>query len=152
VSQANSRSTPIPCRRAVLAGIAAAPALAAPALALTGAGPDPIVAAIERHKASYVAFGHLLNLKDKFEDQHGRGYAAPKHEESRRREDEACDAESSAAAEMVATVPTTIGGVMALLRYVDEEHARGNKLLYDESFEELISTTVSALTRIGRVS
>jgi hypothetical protein len=36
-------------RRAVLAGIATAPALAAPALALTSAGPDPIYAAIEAH-------------------------------------------------------------------------------------------------------
>ena len=37
-------------RRAVLAGIATAPALAAPALALPIA--DPIFAAIERHKMS----------------------------------------------------------------------------------------------------
>jgi hypothetical protein len=139
-------------RRAVLAGIAAAPALVAPALALTGAGPDPIFAAIKRHKASYAAFGHFLELKDKFEDEHGREHASPEHEEWQRREDEACDAESSATTEMVATVPTTIAGVVALLRYVDEAHAGGNKLLYDETFEDLISTTVSALDRIGAVS
>jgi len=42
-------------RRAILAGIAAAPALAAPALALCGS--DPIFAAIERHKATDVAAG-----------------------------------------------------------------------------------------------
>ena len=38
-------------RRAVLAGIATAPALAAPALALSG--PDPIFAAIEQHKVAF---------------------------------------------------------------------------------------------------
>ena len=42
-------------RRAILAGIAAAPALTAPALALCGS--DPIFAAIERHKATDVAAG-----------------------------------------------------------------------------------------------
>jgi hypothetical protein len=36
-------------RRAVLAGIAAAPALAAPALALSGAEPDPIYGFLEEH-------------------------------------------------------------------------------------------------------
>jgi hypothetical protein len=40
-------------RRAVLAGIAASPALAAPALALSG--PDPIFAAIEAHERAYAA-------------------------------------------------------------------------------------------------
>jgi hypothetical protein len=40
-------------RRAVLAGIATAPVLAAPALALASAGPDPIIAAIERHKVAF---------------------------------------------------------------------------------------------------
>jgi hypothetical protein len=39
-------------RRAVLAGLAATPALAAPALALTSAGPDPIYAIIERHRTA----------------------------------------------------------------------------------------------------
>jgi hypothetical protein len=51
MSQANSRNTLIPSRRAVLAGIATAPALAAPALALSGAAPpDPILAALAEHR------------------------------------------------------------------------------------------------------
>jgi hypothetical protein len=114
--------------------------------------PDPIFAAIERCKASNVATLQFLKLKDKFEDEHGRVRASAEHDEWQRREDDACDAESSAIAEMVATVPTTIAGVMALLRYVDEEHARGNKILYDETFEGLISTIVSALDTIGAAS
>ena len=153
MSKADPHSKPIPSRRAFLAGIAAAPALAAPALALSSSGPpDPIFAAIERYKASNVATLQFLELKDEFEDEHGRGHASAEHDEWQRREDDACDAESSAIAEMVATVPTTIAGVVALLRYVDEEHARGNKVLYDETFESLISTTVSALDTIGCVS
>jgi hypothetical protein len=47
-------------RRAVLAGIATAPALAAPALALSG--PDPIFAAIERHRAAYAA--HIAEIPE----------------------------------------------------------------------------------------
>jgi hypothetical protein len=43
-------------RRAILAGIAAAPALA-----LSGAGPDPIFAAIERHRAALAA--HLKTIE-----------------------------------------------------------------------------------------
>jgi hypothetical protein len=139
-------------RRSTVNALVGAAGLSAIPVAATAMAPDPIFAAIERHKASYVAFGHLLNLKDKFEDEHGRSHASPEYEEWQRREDEACDAESSATAEMVATVPTTIAGVVALLRYVDEEHARRNELLYDETFEDLISTTAVPLASIGAVS
>jgi hypothetical protein len=48
-------------RRAVLAGIAAAPALAAPTLALTSGGPDPIFAAIKRHRAAAEAFTAMVD-------------------------------------------------------------------------------------------
>ena len=46
-------------RRAILAGIAAASALAAPALALSG--PDPIFAAIEAHKRAYAAVDQIID-------------------------------------------------------------------------------------------
>jgi len=44
--------------RAVLAGIAAVPALAGPSIA-AGAAPDPILAAIEAHRAANDAYDFL---------------------------------------------------------------------------------------------
>ena len=127
-------------RRAILAGIAAAPVLAAPALALSSAGPDPIFALIERHKACNAAFSSVLREPGQDRD------------EWRRREDEASDVERDACGEMVATVPTTLAGLLALLRYVEHEHARGETLLDESELEELLSAAVSALERIGGVS
>jgi hypothetical protein len=43
-------------RRAILAGIAATPALAAPAFALTGTGPDPIFAALAEHRRLWAEY------------------------------------------------------------------------------------------------
>jgi hypothetical protein len=136
-------------RRAVLAGIATAPALAAPALALTSAGPDPIFAAIENHKGLNAAFSRALLLKDTFEGEHGFSDTSPQHDDLVRREDETCDAEREACDEMLATVPTTFAGVLALLRYVEQE--RG-EFLDETAFKELLSTTVSALATLGAVS
>jgi hypothetical protein len=48
---------------------------------------------------------------------------------------------------MAATVPTSIAGLVALLRYVEAEHARGERFLDQGALEELLSTTVSALDR-----
>jgi hypothetical protein len=117
-------------RRAVLAGIATAPALAAPALALSG--PDPIFAAIERHKATYVALG--LSEEGAV--------------------DAAVDAETDASRKMAATVPTTLAGLLALLRYVEKMHNGdgGEEMLDEDGLVELVSTTISALERIGAVS
>ena len=63
--------------------------------------------------------------------------------------DEACDAESAACSEMVATVPTTFAGLLALLSYVKQKHDAGDQILHGETFEELLWTTVSALDGIG---
>jgi hypothetical protein len=135
-------------RRAVLAGIATAPALAGPALALSG--PDPIYSAIERHKAVYAAFGAVLHGMSKFEKE--KGWAdSPEREVWRRREREACDADAAAREKMLATVPTTFAGVLALLRYIDQG-AEENLLLLQDGAEELVSITLSALERIGPVS
>jgi hypothetical protein len=145
MSQAIERSTPIPSRRAVLAGLAAAPALAAPAFAL--GGPDPIFAAIERHKALYAAFCRALTGMGECEKR--SGFAdSPELDEWHRRESEACDAEMAAHDEMLATVPTTLAGLLALLRYVEQESGFG----FGRGFKETISATVTALEQIGAVS
>jgi hypothetical protein len=136
-----NRQSQIPSRRAVLAGIAAATALAAPVLALSG--PDPIFAAIECHKASNAALSAICHLDP------GPGASPEEHDEWERREDEAGSAERDDADQMVATIPTTFAGLLALLRYVEREHARGETFLDQDGLEKLISTTVSALEAIG---
>jgi hypothetical protein len=140
-------------RRAVLAGIATAPALAVPVLAQATAvsEADPIFAAIEHHKASNAAFSHTLHLMGKFEEEHGHA-DSPEQDEWHRRESASSDVEREACDEMISTVPTSLAGLLALLRYVEAEHARGEKFLDQGALEELVSTTVSALAAIGAVS
>ena len=53
-----------PSRRAMLAGLAAAPVAGLPAIAGVVAGDDPIFAAIERHKAAWSAFLPTCDLTD----------------------------------------------------------------------------------------
>jgi hypothetical protein len=113
--------------------------------------PDPIFAAIERHKALNAAFSHTLHLMGECEKEHGHA-DSPEHDEWHRREIETCDAEVDACDEMIATAPTTLAGLLALLRYVEQEHARGEKLLDQNGLEELLSATITALGAIGAVS
>jgi hypothetical protein len=113
-------------------------------------GPDPIFAAIEHHKAVAVAFVAVLDGVSKFQED--KGWAdSPGIEEWRRRECEACDADGVAREKMLATIPTTFAGVLALLRYVDQE-AEEKLLILEDGAEELVSITLSALERIGGVS
>lgn len=56
-------------RRAVLAGAAALPSLALPAIGATVEA-DPIFAAIERHRAAETAFSDLLHRKSQLEERH----------------------------------------------------------------------------------
>jgi hypothetical protein len=134
MSQADSRSTPIPSpkpsRRAVLAGVAAAPALATPALALSGAdrpreGGDPIFAAIERHKAAYriqMEAGRIRchTIDAKWDPE----YDPVKCEAAKEAYTAAADASDDAAADALTTIrPTTMAGVLALLHHVEAFNA-----------------------------
>jgi hypothetical protein len=145
MAKATCPNTPTPTRRAILAGIATAPALAVPALAI-GNEPDPIFAAIERHKALNAAFAEVLHGMCEFEAQHG--VAAAGIDEWERREEEAGNTERAACDEMIATAPTTLPGLLALFRYIEGEHGRGEKILDENGLEELVSVTVTALAAI----
>jgi hypothetical protein len=112
--------------------------------------PDPIFAAIARHKASNAALEQVLDGMTNCQEEHGFG-ASPELEEWYRREAEAGAADDDALHEMLGTVPTTLSGVVALLRYISQEHDEGNPIL-DNDGEELLSTTISALVAIGGVS
>jgi hypothetical protein len=81
-------------RRAVLAGIATSPALAAPALALSGS--DPIFALIEEHRAALA----LCERANSDEDINA-----------------ACDLKRPIEKALARTAPTTLAGVVAIMRY-----------------------------------
>jgi hypothetical protein len=126
-------------RRAVLAGIAAAPALAGPALALSGAGPDPIFAKIELHRAAHAAYlatlgaqgdleCHLVDERlaeagspEKCSDRwHEAIHAAnrdPRYVRAVAASGESSDAETDAAWSLVEEPPTTVTGAAALAAY-----------------------------------
>jgi hypothetical protein len=92
-------------RRAVLlAGIATAPALASPALTLTG--PDPIFAAIETNRKAEANSLRLAKLEDGFQ---------PELEVAI---DAAVDAAIDTRRSLAATVPTTPAGLCAYLDYL----------------------------------
>lgn len=99
---------------------------------------DPIYAAIARHEACYVALELLP-------DGPQESSAADRLEE------DAVNAETSAGREMAATVPTTLPGLLALLRYV-EKYKGWDQILDEASLLGLVSTTISALDGIGAVS
>jgi hypothetical protein len=107
---------------------------------------DPIFAAIERHKALNAAFTEVLRGMSDFEERHDD--AAAGIDEWERREEDASNAERDACDEMVATEPTTLAGLLALLRYVEDEHDRGEKILDESGLEELVSVTVTALAAV----
>jgi hypothetical protein len=110
-------------RRAVPAGIATAPALAAPALALRSAEPDPIFAAIEAHDR---ALKHYHSLESDFPG--GSNWNAfegcfldPDDPQEVRdmvvNSWKAHKAEDAALLALLTTQPTTIAGAAALLDY-----------------------------------
>jgi hypothetical protein len=129
-------------RRAILAGIAASPALAAPALALSVVGPDPIFALIDRHRTALAAHlaaseaqGDLeVRLVDERLTEAGspeecsdRWYGAikaanrdPRYVDAKAVCDKTSAAEVAAAWALVAEPPATIAGAAALAGYVPE--------------------------------
>jgi hypothetical protein len=138
-------------RRSLLSGAAAAvpaavmPAsvIATPAAAPTAAAapviaPDPIFAAIEAHVRAYDAFNAVLDdlaVAERAARNASRGAKraankrlAAAHRAERRfgdREDDAMD-------RLVATVPQTLQGAVAVLRYIRERYERRHIMEEDE--------------------
>src|SRR5262245_15467976 len=96
-------------RRAALGAIAVG-AAAIPSLAAAGAvAPDPVFAAIETHRAAYAVFNEAVRAGSRL-------VSIPEQIDARI--DEASAGETAAAEALAATVPTTFGGVAAVLKYV----------------------------------
>jgi hypothetical protein len=107
-------------RRAILAGLAATPVVALPAIADALPGADPIFAAIEAHKTAFARFGDVCELTDKV--------LAKKEEriitdEDESRYAEANDAERAALDELLSTIPQTTAGARAALEWLVEYDA-----------------------------
>jgi hypothetical protein len=115
-------------RRAVLAGIAAAPALAAPALALSGTGPDPIFALIEQYRVAYAHRDQAIASGDDGEIE------------------VASDASKALEIALARTRPTTLAGILAIMRYERELRDQPDELRYDlfdfEPNEEPVRGTI----------
>jgi len=111
-------------RRAML-GRTAAAALTTPlaAAAIAHAGePDPIFPAIDRHRRLEVAFGDTCKLTDKVAAQEeGRTITPADYEIFERAE----DAADEALEVLIATTPTTVAGVRAMLTYVFDHRIFG---------------------------
>jgi hypothetical protein len=104
-------------RRAILAGIATAPAaaLAAPALALSA--PDPIFAAIENNRKADAEFIRLCSVEDELEERGIELVRAP--DDSRTPEMVAVvEASIETRKSLAKTAPTTLAGLVAYIGYV----------------------------------
>src|SRR5437868_5763520 len=136
MSKAENCTTPIR-RRAVLAGIASAAALpiaaAIPTAAVAGiptsaaaaAEPDPAFALIAEKRAIDVAHGAAIDAQDAAEGRYGRGsdevWEAAEHCEA------ACHAASEIEWRLADTMPTTLAGVAAVLRFANQIEDEGGE-------------------------
>jgi hypothetical protein len=107
-------------RRAALISIARAGALILPTAGLAATAAlattaDPIFAAIERHRASYLRFLASINAADEvLAKKQGRTVTAAEEAEN----DDALHAEIELFLALLATPPQTKAGAQALIRYV----------------------------------
>jgi hypothetical protein len=98
-------------RRSIVAGAAALPVAAVPAIASV-IEPDPIFAAIEAHE---VTFTHYVRMSEIVSSML---LDTPGYEQAEQADEEAAADDLDAAMELAAVVPTTTTGVLALMDYV----------------------------------
>lgn len=114
----DTRSVPF-SRRAIVAVLAAAPAAALPTIAGAISEPDPIFAAIERHKAAEARYCAACGLTDEAAAQNEDRVITTADLDEFDEADHVCD---EAMSEFLMTPPTTVAGVRAFLRHcIDEE-------------------------------
>ncbi|ULO22987.1 hypothetical protein [Methylocystis sp. SB2] len=118
-------------RRAVVAGLAAAPVAALPAIASEiPADSDPIFAALERHKAAERAFIRTCDLTDDVRaEQEGRIVT----EADEAAWDSAREVEEAALQTLVDTAPTSKAGARAAIEWL-ADYDRGYELRHVGQF------------------
>ena len=139
-------------RRAIVAGAASVPALAVPAIALASTEPDPIFAAIERHRAAATAWLMAVHIEFSTEAELPRDKCKsritewdsnivetddPRWPAAIKKNCETRHQMSDAAIRLTEIEPTTIAGAMALLRYYMEVVAGKDSCIFPESVCEV---------------
>jgi hypothetical protein len=151
-------------RRAILAGFAVTPALAASTLTLAGAtvarheanlaAADPIFAAIERHRAAAKAYTATvdeqaeLEIADVSEDD-------PRWHDFERRFEVIHDQLEEARRQLF-EAPVSIAGLVTLFEYMEEQRRAGNGD-WDDAWslptqDEMLFALVGTVRRLGAVS
>jgi hypothetical protein len=127
-----------------------------PAGAVAAAVPDetdPIFAAIEHRRATVAAHNAALKDSAAEEKMNGAGLA-----EAKRRERAASSADAKAIRSLFSTVPTTLAGVLALVRYAAECDAAGDDIwmvyMTDEDepvygYQALFASVIAALEKLS---
>jgi hypothetical protein len=113
-------------RRAILIGAAAVPALSLPVIA---AEPDPVFAAIERHRIAETAFRGSGQSDDELNERGSMSWKLY--------------------CELLATGPTTVAGCSALSRHIEAYEAYYDRLLYADCGEPVCSKGDRILSRIA---
>jgi hypothetical protein len=129
MSQAKNSTTLIRSRRAVLAGIASAAVLPIAAATLTTAltavpAVDPAFALIAEKRAADIAHGEAIDVCD-LEDLRDRTSDAAIQAQDN--SEAACHAVFAIDWKLARTVPTTLAGVAAVLRFANEIEDAGNE-------------------------
>jgi len=119
-------------RRSLVTSAAALPALAV--LAIASTEPDPIFAAIERHRSAYSEWSAAVEVWSLLLSDDPRYPAAELATE------EKSSLKADAVDDLVTIYPTTAGGVVALLKYYSEHASLDNgtywpDFLDDETFD-----------------
>jgi hypothetical protein len=128
-------------RRAILAGAAALPALTMPAVAFAAATPDPIFAALDRHRKIEAAYSAACNepTGDEATEQAREARVFKLGGES-----------SDALGELVTMTPTTVAGCAALLRYLEaHEKTYDDPILLDNHSDNVSVPARDLLSRIA---
>ena len=146
-----AKSSTTTSRRTVLAGITVA-ALAGPALALTSAGPDPIFAAIKRHRAAAEAFSASVDEQAELETAREDD---PRWRDFERRSEVISDQLKEERWQLF-EAPMSIAGLVALIEYMEEERLAGNGD-WDDAWslpheEEMLTYLVGTVRRLGAVA
>jgi hypothetical protein len=129
-------------RRTILAGAAAVPTLAIPAAGAastfaTASEPDPVFATVAAHREAFVEHMRAARLDGKLMR------SDPGAEASGAALDAADEALEGATVELSVVVPTTMAGVVALLRYLEEFQEQAIELPEDPRRWHRVTTTIS---------
>jgi hypothetical protein len=150
-------------RRSLLSGAAAVvlaaamPAATLPAspatLAAAPAAPDPIFVVIEAHVRAYDDVNAILDAVAAAEDaldaaKRGTRRAARKRLSAARAEEARLGGiETDATERLVATVPQTLQGAAAALRYIRERFEQGYPMCEEEEYMALLASIEQCLSR-----